>query len=126
MKRYFFFAALFPPMFMNTLLTAARPADLLHYFIAGYFVAMVPALMAAFADALLEDRRAALRAAACAACGLILTPALFLGFEAANAWQAVQLAVCAALAGFICAMAYIQLAGRFPLLQDKPVAGARA
>ena len=44
MKRHFFFATLFPPLFMNTLLVAAKPGDLLHYFLTGYFVAIVPAL----------------------------------------------------------------------------------
>jgi len=124
MKRYFFFAALFPPMFMNTLLVSARPADLLHYFIAGYFVAIVPALAAAFVDAILEHKPPVMRAGYCALCALVTTPALFLAFEA-TAWQATQIAVCAGLAGFICAMGYVRLAAVLPWLQDKPLATIR-
>jgi glucose uptake protein GlcU len=121
MKHYFFFAALFPPVFMNTLLVSARPVDLLHYFLAGYFVAMVPALTAAFIDAMLEHKPAVMRAGCCALGALVTAPVLFLAFESATAWQAIQIAICSGLAGFIGTMAYIQLAAVFPKLQDKPV-----
>lgn len=114
MQRYFFFATLFPPAFMNTLLVSARPDSLFHYFVAGYFVAIVPALAIGFADAMLSDKPAVARAGCAAACGLLIAPALFLAFDAATAWQAAQISVCAALTGFICAMAYAQLGVVFP------------
>jgi hypothetical protein len=119
MKRHFFFATLFPPLFMNTLLVAAKPGDLLHYFLAGYFVAIVPALTMAFIDAVFEDKPAVHRAGCSAICGLVATPLLFLAFEAATAWQAIQISVCAGLVGFICTMAYIQLTRAFPKLREQ-------
>lgn len=121
MQRYFFFAILFPPAFMNTLLVSARPDSLMHYFLAGYFVAIVPALAIGFVDGVLSHKPAAMRAACAAACGLLITPALFLSFDAATAWQAVQISVCAALTGFICTMAHAQLGAVFPRLREQAV-----
>jgi hypothetical protein len=119
MKRYFFFAMLFPPAFMNTLLAVARPADLLHYFLAGYFVAIAPALLIALIDGILERRPAPLRAGFAALIALISTPALFLAFDAATAWQAAQLSACAGIVGFLCTMAYVQLTSVFPRLREQ-------
>jgi hypothetical protein len=119
MKRYFFFAILFPPAFMNTLLTVARPPDLLHYFLAGYFVAMVPALLIALLDGVLERKPAAVRAGFCALIALMSMPVMFFAFNAASAWQAAQLSLCAAVTGFICTMAFVQLSNRFPVLREQ-------
>lgn len=119
MKRYFFFAALVPPAFMNILLASARPTDLLQYFIAGYFVAIVPAMTMAFVDAVFAHKRAVVRAGYAAACGLVMTPVLFLAFDAAAPWQAAQISVCAALAGFICTMAYVQITAVLPILREQ-------
>ncbi len=118
MKRYFFFATLFPPAFMNTLLVVARPTDLLQYFLAGYFVAMVTALLIALIDGVLEKRPAPVRAGYAALSALVSMPAMFLAFEAATAWHAVQLSVCAGVVGFLCTMAYVQLTGVFAMLRD--------
>lgn len=119
MKRYFFFALLFPPAFMNLLLTVARPADLLQYFLAGYFVAILPALMIAFLDGILESRSAPVRAGWSGLVGFVLTPAPFLAFESATAWQAAQIAVCGGIVGFLCTMALIQIAGAWNAMGER-------
>jgi hypothetical protein len=119
MKRYFFFAVLFPPAFMNTLLVFAQPAGLLQYYLAGYFVAIVPALLIALFDGIFERRSAPMRAAVCALAALVSMPALFLAFDVATAWQAAKLSLCAGVTGFICTMAYVQLTGVFPRLREQ-------
>ena len=118
MKRYFFFALLFPPAFMNLLLTVARPADLLHYFLAGYFGAILPALTIAFIDGILESGSAPVRAGWSGLVGFVLTPVPFLAFESATAWQAAQIAVCGGIVGFLCTMALIQFADAWTLLRE--------
>ncbi|MCX7314094.1 MAG: hypothetical protein NTV56_20875 [Alphaproteobacteria bacterium] len=53
MKRFFFFALLFPPALMDLMLVLAHPVSLPRYFLSGYVVAAVPALLVALVDEVL-------------------------------------------------------------------------
>ena len=55
MKRFFFFALLFPPALMDLMLVLAHPVSLPRYFLSGYVVAAVPALLVALVDEVLAS-----------------------------------------------------------------------
>lgn len=102
MKRYFFFALLFPPAFMNLLLVQAHPDNLARFLLAGYVVAIVPALLVALTDELLERRSLGIRATGCMLTALISAP-LFL---ATPSLQAAPIGVFAAIVALICFVAF--------------------
>ena len=115
MKRYFFFALFFPPAFMDLMLVAARPANLMSYFIAGYVVAIVPAVLIAFVDEMFERHSLSVRAASCGLAGGFLSVALFSLAAIANGaipsvWQALQVIACGAVVGAICVLTFCRMA----------------
>lgn len=105
MKRYFFFALFYPPAFMNLLLLQAQPDSFVHYFLSGYVVSIVPALLTALADEFLERRNLCVRAAGCMLVGFLSAPVAL----ASHSMQVVQLAVFGAIVSFICFAAYHRL-----------------
>jgi hypothetical protein len=109
MKRIFFFALLFPPALMDLMLIALRPTSVSRYFIAGYIVAIIPAMVIAVLDEALQGHSAADRAGygACAAFASAPVPLWFLG--QGNAWLCVQAGCFAAVAAFICIIAFAKL-----------------
>ena len=74
MKRLFFFALVFPPGVMDLLLIHARPSRLAIYFIAGYVIEIIPALLIALTYEISERKSPLVRAGWCALAGFVLTP----------------------------------------------------
>ena len=114
MKRYFFFALFFPPAFMDLMLVAARPANLMSYFVAGYVVAIVPAVLIAFVDEMFERHSLSVRTASCSLAGGFLSVALFSLVGIANGaipsvWQSLQIIACGAVVAAICVLTFCRM-----------------
>jgi hypothetical protein len=107
MKRYFFFALLFPPAFMNLTLIQAHPASLPYYFIASYVIATIPALLIALTDEALRPRTLSSRAVWCALAGFVATPIpMWFVQSEAGVWPLLQSGCFGALAAFFCTVAF--------------------
>ena len=112
MKRYFF-CLVFPPAFMDLLLVAARPANLMSYFVAGYVVAIVPAVLIAFVD----DVRAPQpfrQGGIVQPGGWFLAVALFslVGISErshSSVWQSLQIIACGAVVAAICVLTFCKI-----------------
>jgi|SRR5215213_5885336 hypothetical protein len=114
MKRYFFFALFFPPAFMDLMLVAARPANLMSYFVAGYVVAIVPAVLIAFVDEMFERHSLSVRTALCSLAGGFLSVALFSLAGIANGgissvWLLLQIIACGAVVAAICVLTFCKM-----------------
>jgi hypothetical protein len=106
MKRILFFALLFPPAMMNLMLVTFHPTDVPRYFIAGYIIAAFPALVITLLDEALQRRSVTDRAGygPCAALLSTPVPLWFLGHG--NAWLCAQAGGFAAIAAFLCIVAF--------------------
>ena len=114
MRRLIFFALVFPPGVMDLLLIQARPTRVAFYFIAGYVIEIVPALLIALTDEIAERESPLLRAGWCALAGFVLTPIplwLLDAYKGAapNLWQCFEIGCAGALVAFLCAIAFYQL-----------------
>ena len=115
MNRYFFFAFFFLPAFMDLMLVAARPANLMSYFVAGYVVAIVPAVLIAFVDEMFERHSLSVRAASCSLAGGFLAVGLFslVGISSGaipSVWQSLQIIDCGAVVAAICVLTFCRMA----------------
>ena len=132
MKRYFFFALLFPPAFMNLTLVAARPANLAFYLIAGYVAATVPAMLIALLDEALARRRPAVRASWCGLAGGLGSLATFWlpGFSTGavpSLWQSLEITAFGSIAAFLCVVAFCKMSRlRVPVRPEAPAETAAA
>ncbi len=109
MKRYFFFALFFPPAFMNLMLVQAHPVNVVRYFIAGYVVAVIPALAVALVDEALETRSLNDRGEYGAIAAFVAAPVPIWLMGHGSLWQSVQIGCFAAIVAFLCVMVFGKL-----------------
>ena len=74
MKRYFFFVLFFPAAFMNLMLVQASPSSLVKYFLAGYVVAVLPAMLMVLICEMATNRSPTYKAGWCAVAAFITSP----------------------------------------------------
>lgn len=123
MKRHFFFALVFPPAFMDLMLVQTRPSNLAAYFVAGFVIATVPALLVALIDEALIRHSLTVRAAWCAVAAFASTPFAFWFFEsnAPSLPGYLQTGGTGALVAFLCVVAFARItATRKPALLMLP------
>lgn len=106
MKRLFFFALLFPPALMDLMLVLAHPVSLPRYFLSGYVVAAVPALLVALVDEVLAQRSLTDRAGYGAFVAFVSAPVLLRLLEPVGMLRMLQIGSFAAIAAFICVVAF--------------------
>ena len=117
MRQLIFFALVFPPGVMDLLLIQMRPTRVAFYFIAGYVIEIIPALLIALTDEIAERKSPLARAGWCALPGFILTPIPLWRLDATKGaaptlWQGVVIGCAGALVAFLCAIAFYQLRPR--------------
>jgi hypothetical protein len=117
MRRLIFFALAFPPGVMYLLLIQTRPTRVAFYFIAGYIIEIVPALLIALTDEVAERKSPLVRAGWCALAGFVLTPIpvwLLDAYRGAapSLRQCLEIGCAGALVAFLCAIAIYQLQPR--------------
>jgi hypothetical protein len=100
MKRYFFFVLFFPAAFMNLMLVQASPSNLLQYFMAGYVIAAVPAMLMALICEAVANRSPAYKAGLCAIAAFIASP-LMLAWAGLSPWRCLQIGAFGAVSGFL-------------------------
>jgi hypothetical protein len=105
MKRYLFFVLFFPAAFMNLMLVQASPTNLVKYFLAGYVVAVLPAMLMALICEVATSRSPAYKAGWCAAVAFITSP-LMLAWAGLSPWRCLQVAAFGAVAGFLSVMIF--------------------
>jgi hypothetical protein len=99
---------------MDLLLFQAHPSRLGYYFIAGYVIQIIPALLVGLSDEIVERQNPLTRAGWCALSGFILTPIpvwLLDSYKGAppTPWQCFAIGCAGALTAFLCAIAVHQL-----------------
>jgi mannitol-specific phosphotransferase system IIBC component len=105
MKRYFFFVLFFPAAFMNLMLVQASPTNLVKYFLAGYVVAVLPAMLMALICDAATNRSPAFKAGWCAVAAFITSP-LMLAWAGLSPWRCLQVSAFGAVAGFLSVMIF--------------------
>jgi hypothetical protein len=105
MKRFFVFGLVFPPAFMNLMLVQASPSNVMKYFIAGYVVAALPAMLIALICEAATNRSPAYKAGWCAVAAFVSSP-LMLAWAGLSPWRCLQVGAFGAIAGFICVMMF--------------------
>jgi hypothetical protein len=105
MKRYFFFVLFFPAAFMNLMLVQASPSNLVKYFLAGYVVAVLPAMLMALICEMATNRSPAYKAGWCAIAAFITSP-LMLAWAGLSPWRCLQIGAFGAVAGFLSVMIF--------------------
>ena len=113
MKPLIFFALIFPPGVMDLMVFQSHPTRLGYYFIAGYVIQIIPALVG-LTDEITDRQSPLIRAGWCALSGFILTPipvwllGAYKGVSPAL-WQCFATGCAGALAAFLCTIAAHQL-----------------